>query len=34
MVVVRPDQYDVAKVLPLDAHDEPAAFLGRFMLER
>ncbi len=30
MVVVRPDQY-VANVLPLDAHDELAAFFGRFL---
>ena len=33
MVVVRPDQY-VANVLPLDAHDELAAFFGQFMLDR
>ena len=33
MVVVRPDQY-VANVLPLDAHDELAAFFGRFLLDR
>jgi phenol 2-monooxygenase (NADPH) len=32
LVVVRPDQY-VAQVLPLDAHDELAAFFGRFMLD-
>jgi phenol 2-monooxygenase len=32
MVVVRPDQY-VANVLPLDAHDELAAFFGRFLLD-
>ena len=32
LVVVRPDQY-VAHVLPLDAHDELAAFFARFMLE-
>ena len=30
IVVVRPDQY-VANVLPLGAHDELAAFFGRFM---
>jgi phenol 2-monooxygenase len=33
IVVVRPDQY-VANVLPLDAHDELAAFFGRFLLDR
>ncbi|MEP7295533.1 MAG: FAD-binding monooxygenase [Burkholderiales bacterium] len=33
VVVVRPDQY-VSNVLPLDAHDELAAFFGRFMLDR
>ena len=33
LVVVRPDQY-VANVLPLDAHDELAAFFGRFLLHR
>ncbi len=33
MVVVRPDQY-VAHVLPLDAHDELAAYFARFMLPR
>jgi len=33
MVVVRPDQY-VANVLPLDAHDELAAFFGGFLLNR
>ena len=33
MVVVRPDQY-VSNVLPLDAHDELAAFFGRFLLDR
>jgi phenol 2-monooxygenase len=33
MVVVRPDQH-VANVLPLDAHAELTAFLGRFMLDR
>lgn len=33
MVVVRPDQY-VSNVLPLDAHDELAAFFGEFLLER
>jgi phenol 2-monooxygenase len=31
IVVVRPDQY-VAHVLPLDAHDELAAFFGGFMV--
>jgi phenol 2-monooxygenase (NADPH) len=31
LVVVRPDQY-VAHVLPLDAHEELAAFFGRFLL--
>jgi phenol 2-monooxygenase len=30
-MVVRPDQY-VANVLPLDAHDDLAAFFGGFML--
>ena len=33
MVVVRPDQH-VANVLPLDAHDELAAFFGGFLLDR
>ena len=33
IVLVRPDQY-VAHVLPLTAHDELAAFLGRSMLEQ
>jgi phenol 2-monooxygenase len=33
MVVVRPDQY-VSNVLPLDAHDELAAFFGLFLLDR
>ncbi len=33
VVVVRPDQY-VSNVLPLDAHDELAAFFGRFMRDR
>jgi phenol 2-monooxygenase (NADPH) len=33
MVVVRPDQY-VSNVLPLEAHDELAAFFGRFMLDQ
>jgi len=33
MIVVRPDQY-VANVLPLDAHDDLAAFFGGFMLRR
>jgi len=32
LVVVRPDQY-VAHVLPLDAHEELAAFFARFMLD-
>ncbi|MBZ9567595.1 FAD-binding monooxygenase [Modicisalibacter tunisiensis] len=32
LVVVRPDQH-VAHVLPLDAHDELAAFFARFMLD-
>ncbi len=32
MVVVRPDQY-VSNVLPLDAHDELAAFFGQFLLD-
>ena len=32
IVVVRPDQY-VSNVLPLHAHDELAAFFGRFLLE-
>jgi phenol 2-monooxygenase (NADPH) len=32
MVVVRPDQY-VSNVLPLHAHEELAAFFGRFLLE-
>ncbi len=31
LVIVRPDQY-IAHVLPLDAHDELAAFFARFML--
>jgi phenol 2-monooxygenase (NADPH) len=31
LIVVRPDQY-VAHVLPLDAHDELAAFFGLFMV--
>jgi phenol 2-monooxygenase len=31
VVVVRPDQY-VAHILPLEAHDELAAFFDRFML--
>ena len=30
-MLVRPDQY-VAEVLPLDAHDELTAFLGRALL--
>jgi phenol 2-monooxygenase len=33
MVIVRPDQY-VSNVLPLDAHDELAAFFGQFLLDR
>jgi phenol 2-monooxygenase len=33
MVVVRPDQY-VANVLPLDAHDELAAFFAAILLDR
>ena len=33
MVVVRPDQY-VSNVLPLDGHDELAAFFGQFLLGR
>jgi phenol 2-monooxygenase (NADPH) len=33
LVVVRPDQY-VSNVLPLDAHDELAAFFSRFLLDR
>jgi phenol 2-monooxygenase (NADPH) len=33
LVIVRPDQF-VANVLPLDAHDELAAFFGRFLLDR
>ena len=33
MVVVRPDQY-VANVLPLDTHDELAAFFGQFLLDQ
>jgi phenol 2-monooxygenase len=33
MVVVRPDQY-VSNVLPLDAHDELAAFFEQFLLYR
>jgi phenol 2-monooxygenase len=33
IVVVRPDQY-VSNVLPLDAHDELAAFFGQFLLDR
>ena len=32
LVIVRPDQY-VAHVLPLDAHDELAAFFRRFMAQ-
>ena len=33
IVVVRPDQY-VANVLPLDAHDELAAFFAGLLLDR
>jgi phenol 2-monooxygenase len=33
MVVVRPDQY-VAHVLPLDGHEELAAFFAGFMTRR
>ena len=33
IVVVRPDQY-VSNVLPLDAHDELTAYIGRFLLDR
>ncbi len=33
IVVVRPDQY-VSNVLPLNAHDELAAFFGLFLLDR
>ena len=33
IIVVRPDQY-VAHVLPLDAHDELAAFFSGFLLDR
>jgi phenol 2-monooxygenase len=33
IIVVRPDQY-VANVLPLDGHEELAAFFGRFLLDR
>jgi phenol 2-monooxygenase len=33
IVVVRPDQY-VSNVLPLDAHDELAAFFSQFLLDR
>ena len=33
IVVVRPDQY-VANVLPLDAHDDLAAFFAGFLLDR
>jgi phenol 2-monooxygenase len=31
MVVVRPDQY-IAQVLPLDGHQQLAAYFDRFML--
>jgi phenol 2-monooxygenase len=33
MIVVRPDQY-VSNVLPLNAHEELAAFFGQFLLDR
>ena len=33
MVVVRPDQY-IAQVLPIDGHDQLAAYFDRFMLPR
>ncbi|RZI60319.1 MAG: 3-hydroxybenzoate 4-monooxygenase [Pseudomonas sp.] len=33
MVIVRPDQY-VSNVLPLDAHDELAAFFAGFLIDR
>jgi phenol 2-monooxygenase (NADPH) len=33
IVVVRPDQY-VSNLLPLDAHDELAAFFGQFLIDR
>jgi phenol 2-monooxygenase (NADPH) len=33
IIVVRPDQY-VSNVLPLDAHDELAAFFGTFLLDQ
>jgi phenol 2-monooxygenase len=33
MVVVRPDQY-IAQVLPLDGHEQLAAYFDRFMLPR
>ncbi len=33
LVVVRPDQY-VANVLPLDAHNELAAYFGQFLIEQ
>ena len=33
LIVVRPDQF-VAHVLPLEAHDELAAFFAQFMLDR
>jgi phenol 2-monooxygenase (NADPH) len=33
MIVVRPDQY-VSNILPLDAHDELAAFFGQFLIGR
>jgi phenol 2-monooxygenase (NADPH) len=33
IVVVRPDQY-VSNVLPLDAHNELAAFFGSFLIDR
>jgi phenol 2-monooxygenase len=33
LVIVRPDQY-ISNVLPLDAHDELAAFFSHFLLDR
>jgi phenol 2-monooxygenase len=33
MVVVRPDQY-IAQVLPIDGHQQLAAYFDRFMLPR
>ncbi|BBI63542.1 hypothetical protein HSBAA_48480 [Vreelandella sulfidaeris] len=32
LVIVRPDQH-IANVLPLEAHEELAAYFARFMLE-